>query len=51
MVGVKLKHPEGVKCSLDMIELYDPDIDALGYVSTEKMSEAVRVKRSEATKL
>jgi len=36
---------------LDMIELYDPDIDALAYVSTEKMSEAVRVKLSEATKL
>ncbi|MES2216354.1 MAG: hypothetical protein V4481_03590 [Patescibacteria group bacterium] len=29
---------------LDMIELYDPDIDALGYVSTEKMAEAARVK-------
>lgn len=36
---------------LDMIELYDPDVDALGYVSTEKMSEAVRVKLSNATKL
>ena len=36
---------------LDMIELYDPDSDALGYVSTEKMSEAVRVKLSEHTKL
>lgn len=36
---------------LDMIELYNPDSDALGYVSTEKMSEAVRVKRSDATKL
>ena len=32
---------------LDMIELYDPDIDVLGYVSTAKMSEAVRIKRSE----
>lgn len=29
---------------LDMIELYDPDVDALGYVSTEKMTENVRVK-------
>ena len=29
---------------LDMIELYDPNIDALGYVSTNKMAEAVRVK-------
>lgn len=36
---------------LDMIELYDPDVDALAYVSTEKMSKAVRVKLSEATKL
>jgi len=36
---------------LDMIELYDPDIDALAYVSTEKMLEAVRVKLSETTKL
>lgn len=36
---------------LDMIELYDPDVDVLGYVSTEKMSEAVRVKLSEHTKL
>lgn len=29
---------------LDMIELYDPDSDALGYVSTETMAEAVHVK-------
>lgn len=36
---------------LDMIELYDLDVDALGYVSTEKMSTAVRVKLSEHTKL
>jgi hypothetical protein len=36
---------------LDMIELYDPDVDVLGYVSTEKMSEAVRVKLSEHTNL
>lgn len=28
---------------LDMIELHNPDIDALGYVSTEKMAEEVRV--------
>jgi len=28
----------------DMIELYDPNIDALGYVSTNQMTEAVRVK-------
>lgn len=36
---------------LDMIELFDTDVDVLGYVSTEKMSEAVRVKLSEHTKL
>ena len=36
---------------LDMIELYDPDVDVLAYVSTEKMSDAVRVKRSNITKL
>jgi hypothetical protein len=36
---------------LDMIELYDPDSDVLGYVSTETMSKAVRVKLSEHTKL
>lgn len=29
---------------LDMIELYDPDIDALAYVSTEKMTQDVRTK-------
>ncbi len=36
---------------LDMIELYDPDIDALGYVSTNTMTEKVRIKLSEETKL
>ena len=36
---------------LDMIELYDPDIDALGYVSINVMSEKVRIKLSEETKL
>ena len=39
------------RTDLDMIELYDPDIDTLAYVSTEKMSKRVRVKLSEATKL
>lgn len=39
------------RSDLDMIELYDPDVDVLGYVSTEKMSQAVRVKLSEYTKL
>jgi len=36
---------------LDMIELYDPDVDALGYVSPREMTEKVRVKQSEITKL
>lgn len=36
---------------LDMIELYNPDVDALGYVSTNTMSEKVRTKLSDATKL
>lgn len=36
---------------LDMIELYDPDIDALGYASTNTMTEKVRIKLSEETKL
>lgn len=36
---------------LDMVELYNPDIDALGYVSTNIMTAKVRVKQSEETKL
>ncbi len=36
---------------LDMIELYDPDVDALGYVSTNTMTEKVRIKLSDETKL
>ena len=36
---------------LDMIELYNPDVDVLGYVSTKTMSEKVRSKLSGATKL
>ena len=36
---------------LDMIELHDPDTDVLAYVSTNKMTETVRVKQSDATKL
>lgn len=30
---------------LDMVELYDPDVDALGYVSPREMTEKVRVKQ------
>ncbi|MDO8558310.1 MAG: hypothetical protein Q7S09_03940 [bacterium] len=36
---------------LDMVELYNPDVDALGYVSPREMTEKVRMKQSEATKL
>lgn len=36
---------------LDMIELYDPDVDALGYVSTSTMTEKVRIKLSNETNL
>jgi hypothetical protein len=34
-----------------MIEVFDPDVDALGYVSTNTMTEKVRIKLSEETKL
>lgn len=30
---------------LDMIEIYDPDVDALGYVSEQSMTRKVRVKQ------
>lgn len=36
---------------LDMIELYNPDIDACGYVSTEKMAASAQIKQSEETNL
>ncbi len=36
---------------LDMIELYNPDIDALGYISTSQMTEKVKVKQSNETNL
>ena len=36
---------------LDMIELYDPDIDALGYVSAKTMAQKVRKKLSDETNL
>jgi hypothetical protein len=36
---------------LDMIELYDPDVDALGYISTNTMTEKVRLKQSNETNL
>ncbi len=39
------------RTDLDMVELYNPHIDVVAYVSTNKMSQAVRVKLSDATKL
>lgn len=36
---------------LDMIELYDPDVDACGYISTEEMAATAHVKQSEETNL
>lgn len=36
---------------LDMIELYHPNIDALAYISPRAMTEKVRVKQSDITKL
>jgi hypothetical protein len=39
------------RADLDMVELYDYGVDALGYVSPRAMTEKVRVKQSDATKL
>jgi hypothetical protein len=36
---------------LDMIELFNPDVDALAYVSTSTMAEKVRIKLSNETHL
>lgn len=36
---------------LDMIELYNPNVDVLAYVSTKKMTQKVRIKQSDITKL
>ncbi len=36
---------------LDMIELHNPDIDALGYVSTVKMAKSAHNKKSDETNL
>ncbi len=50
--GKKLKGARVLdRKDLDYVELYDPDIDACAYVGTHAMTEMVRVKRSEATKL
>jgi len=39
------------RTDLDMIELYNPDVDVLAYVSTEKMTQKVRTKQSDIIKL
>jgi len=39
------------RADADMVELYDPDVDVLAYVSTHQMAEMMRVKRSDITKL
>jgi len=58
--GLKQSLAEGKKITgarifgrpdLDMVELYNPDIDVLAYVSIKTMTEAVRKKLSEHTKL
>lgn len=36
---------------LDMIELYNPDVDVLGYLSPRDMTEKVRIKQSDETNL
>lgn len=36
---------------LDMIELFNPDVDVLAYLSPKDMTEKVRIKQSEATNL
>ena len=53
MLGGKQVKGAGVfdRPDLDMIELFNPDVDTLAYISTETMSEAVRIKLSEHTKL
>jgi hypothetical protein len=45
--GARILH----RTDLDMIELYNPDIDALAYISTHQMTQLVRVKQSDATNL
>lgn len=52
LAGKKIKGARAFeRPDLDMIELYDPDSDALAYVSTKRMTEMVRVKLSDVTKL
>ena len=50
--GIKIKNARIFeRPDLDMVELYHPNVDVLAYVSTKKMTEKVRVKLSDATKL
>ncbi len=39
------------RTDLDMVELFDPDVDALAFLATHKMAQTVRVKQSDATNL
>lgn len=36
---------------LDMVEVFNPDVDALAYISPRTMTEKVRIKQSEVTNL
>lgn len=50
--GIKIKGARVFpRNDLDMIELFDADIDALGYVSTHTVVEKVHIKLSEETNL
>lgn len=42
--GKKMKGARVYGGDLDMIELYDPDVDALGYVTTSTLEEKVKVR-------
>ncbi|MDE1869116.1 MAG: hypothetical protein KGH60_04100 [Candidatus Micrarchaeota archaeon] len=52
LTGKKVKGARAFdRPDLDMIELFNPDVDVLAYVSTSKMTQKVRVKQSDITKL
>lgn len=46
LAGQKVKGARASNAGgLDMIELFDPDVDALGYITTSTMAEKVRVRQ------
>lgn len=52
LTGIKIRGARVFeRPDLDMVELYDPDSDVLAYVSTKMMTEKVRLKLSDVTKL